>query len=177
MLVLLYHATWGWQWTNAEHWPIDRPIDDWHGVPTDAGGRVGVLSLASNNLSGEIPRGLSALTGLQWLFLENNDLAGEVPSELGNLANLEILALGRNRLSGEVSPELGRLASLRRLWVRGNRLIGLIPPAFLELGRLRTFHFFDNPGLCSPSTRQFDNWLARIDSRGPRWRRTDEGGE
>ena len=94
-----------------------------------------------------------------------------------NLADLAILALGRNRLSGEVSPELGRLASLRRLWVRGNRLIGPIPPTFLELGRLRTFHFFDNPGLCSPSTRQFANRPARIDSRGPRWRRTDEGGE
>ena len=167
LLVLLYHATRGWQWTRAQNWLSDRPIGEWQGVETDAAGRVSVLAMAGNNLSGEIPRGIGALTSLERLHLENNDLAGEIPGELGNLGNLEYLSLGRNRLSGEVSAELARLGNLRGLWIRGNRLSGPIPRAFLELERLGTFHFFDNAELCVPDTAEFSEWVARRDARGP----------
>ena len=168
LLVLLYHATRGWQWTSAGNWLSERPLSEWYGVETNAAGRVAVLALAGNNLAGEIPHGIGALTALERLYLENNDLAGEIPGELGNLADLEFLALGRNRLSGEVSAGLARLSNLRSLWIRGNRLSGAVPRAFLELGRLGTFHFFDNAGLCLPDTAEFSEWVARRDARGPR---------
>lgn len=215
-LIALFLDAGGSGWVNSRNWLTDRPLREWHGVQTDATGRVIGLTLFSNGLAGKLPpelgdltelRGLSLygnslagviprelgnlarlttlvlhnndLTGqippeignlsrLSQLLLDNNRLKGEIPSELGNLANLELLALGRNRLSGEVSPEFGGLAKLQRLWVRGNRLRGSIPPTLLRLRRLGTFHYHDNPGLCLPDTPQFNEWIARIDSRGPR---------
>ena len=39
VLEILYHGTDGDNWTYNTNWLTDRPLDDWHGVGTDAGGR------------------------------------------------------------------------------------------------------------------------------------------
>ena len=46
---------------------------------------LSVLSLYSNELTGEIPPELGGLTSLQGLALHVNELTGEIPPELGNL--------------------------------------------------------------------------------------------
>ena len=83
------------------------------------------LNLDDNELSGEIPPELGALSNLQGLWLYGNDLSGELPPELGNLSNLTWLDICDNLLSGELPPELGApvqsgiAGSLRQLAGRG----------------------------------------------------------
>ena len=129
----LYHATGGEQWKQSDNWLTDAPISFWHGVRTDAGGRVWELWLQENGLTGHIPPEVGNLTNLRWLSLWDNSLTGEIPPELGRLANLEVLQVIGNQLTGAIPPELGRLARLDWLKLRGNRLSGAIPP---ELGNL-----------------------------------------
>ena len=138
LLVALYDATNGANWANAENWLTDAPLGEWHGVHTEAAGRVVGLDLGRNNLTGSIPRELGSLTSLESLWLSGNRLSGSIPHELGALANLVWMRLDRNSLSGPVPPELGNLAisptrQLETLSLYGNALTGPIPP---ELGNL-----------------------------------------
>ena len=40
VLVALYNAGGGDNWTNRSNWLSDEPINDWYGITTDANGRV-----------------------------------------------------------------------------------------------------------------------------------------
>ena len=51
----LYEATNGKNWKNSTNWGTDERFANWHGVTTDAAGRVVSLHLYSNNLTGPIP--------------------------------------------------------------------------------------------------------------------------
>ncbi len=133
VLVALYEATGGSNWTKNDNWLTDAPLDTWHGVEADASDRVRRLNLYNNDLTGVIPPELGTLASLEWLWLHTNDLTGVIPPELGNLANLEWLYLGDNGLTGEIPPELGNLANLGSLYLSDNGLTGEIPP---ELGNL-----------------------------------------
>ena len=86
-LEALYDATGGSSWKTTE------PLSEWHGVTTDSDGRVTVLYLPNNQLTGQIPAALGGLTNLLLLYLDNNQLSGEIPAALGNLASLEQLLL------------------------------------------------------------------------------------
>ena len=156
-LVAFYNATGGANWTFNANWLSNEPLSAWHGVETNAAGRVTflglprfqlngeipaelgnldnlqTLSLFGNQLSGEIPAELGQLINLQGLHLYQNTLSGEIPAELGNLANLEALSLYDNQLSGEIPAELGNLANLVDLYLSQNTLSGEIP---VELGGL-----------------------------------------
>ena len=92
VLVELYNALDGENWTNNTNWLTERPIREWHGVTNDASGRVTGLVLDWNGLTGEIPTELGSLSNLELLALSNsNRLTGEIPTELGNLSDLETL--------------------------------------------------------------------------------------
>ena len=139
-LEALYNSTSGDNWANNDKWLSDAPIGQWIGVTTGPGGRVTVLNLIENQLSGAIPAELGSLTNLQRLYLSDNLLTGPIPSELGNLANLEYLNLDNNQLSGEIPAELGNLTNLHTLWLYGNELTGSIPA---ELGDLTSLEWLD----------------------------------
>ena len=87
-LVALYNATGGANWTNNTNWLTNAPIGQWHGVTTDANGRVTKLYLQENVLSGQIPTELGSLSNLENLVLWGNELTGTIPTKLGSLANL-----------------------------------------------------------------------------------------
>ena len=55
-LTALYESTGGPNWTRNENWLSDAPLADWHGVSTDAEGRVTQVALVANGLRGAIPR-------------------------------------------------------------------------------------------------------------------------
>ena len=192
VLVALYEATGGSNWTKNNKWLTDAPLYVWHGVWTDASGRVRGLDLSSNDLTGEIPPELGNLANLEFLHLSSNGLTGEIPPELGNLASLVSLYLGSNSLTGEIPAELGDLANLKSLYLYWNGLTGVIPPeldnlanleelslnnngltgeippTFSDLPNLNTFYWGDNAGLCAPGTRRFISFAESLDyQRGP----------
>ena len=135
-LVALYEATDGPNWTDRDKWLTLDPLGDWSGVTTDASGRVVVVELAENNLTGAIPPQLGNLANLEVLALQSNSLSDPVPSELGKLANLRTLYLNNNNLTGEIPPELSNLADLQYLVLGDNRLSGSIPPELAKLANL-----------------------------------------
>ena len=65
-LATLYNATNGSNWQNDTNWLSNGPLGEWHGVSTDADGRVAGLSLLGNQLSGSIPSELGNLDNLTW---------------------------------------------------------------------------------------------------------------
>ena len=144
VLVALYEATNGPNWDYNWNWLTDAPLGEWHGVSTDASGRVQALELIKNGLTGEIPSDLGKLANLRNLHLGDNRLTGEVPPELGNLANLQSLWLFANGLTGEIPPELGKLASLKSLSLWSNGLTGVIPPELGGLVSLTWLYLYDN---------------------------------
>ena len=167
-LVALYNATEGPNWANNTNWLSDKPLGEWHGVTTDANGRVTRLDLSQNGLTGEIPSGLGSLTNLDRLYLHRNQLTGEIPPELGSLTNLTVLDLDdndltgtmptqlgdlinleelhltQNQLAGEIPTELARLISLKILAVGGNQLIGDIPTPLGNLVKLEHLYLWGN---------------------------------
>ena len=145
-LAAFYDATGGPDWTDRTNWASDEPLDAWHGVTTDADGRVAELSLPENNLAGTLPTTLDHLTRLRRLDLGGNRLGGSIPAELGSLVDLEELSLWNDDdyldpdddgLSGAVPAELGNLVNLRRLDLRENDLAEPIPAALGNLINLR----------------------------------------
>ena len=145
-LAAFYDASGGPDWTDGTNWTSGEPLDAWHGVTTDADGRVAGLALPENNLAGTLPAALENLTRLRRLELGGNRFSGSIPAGLGNLADLRELSLWNeddyldredDGLTGPIPAELGSLPDLRRLDLEGNDLTGPIPAALGNLTGLR----------------------------------------
>ncbi|KAK1364374.1 Leucine-rich repeat receptor-like kinase protein FLORAL ORGAN NUMBER1 [Heracleum sosnowskyi] len=59
-----------------------------------------MIDLSTNNLTGEIPIGVTKLLELKGLNLSGNRFNGKVPLEIGQLKGLECLDLSTNKFSG-----------------------------------------------------------------------------
>ena len=162
-LEALYDVAGGTGWTHSTNWKTATALGEWHGVTTDADGRVLGLYLESNNLGGAIPPELGALANLQGLYLHENDLSGTIPPELGALANLQQLYLHENELSGAIPLELGDLANLQRLSLYSNNLSGAIPAELGALANLQGLYLHENDlsGTIPPELGHLSNlqWL------------------
>ena len=144
ILVAFYNATDGPNWVNDTNWLTDAPLGDWHGVRTDAAGRVTALELEENGLSGSMPSDLGRLAQLVRLDLADNNLSGLIPAELGRLANLGTLWLARNELTGSIPPSLGDLANVFQMSLSANELSGTIPAELGGMVNLRYAQLSDN---------------------------------
>ena len=166
VLVALYTATDGPNWTNNTGWLSDAPIGEWYGAITDLRGRVTLLGLEGNELSGEIPAELGSLSYLEELQLSFNDLSGEIPVALGSLANLRGLGLAGNQLRGEIPGQIGSLSNLEWLGLDGNQLSGRIPLELGGLSNLRALRLDGNrlsgeiPGQITSLSNLDRLWLA-----------------
>ena len=143
-LAALYDATDGSNWTTSTNWKTTEPLSAWHGVTTDAGGRVTQLSLSGNGLSGEIPAALGDLSELLTLWLDDNQLTGSIPAALGDLSNLLNLDISENMLTGSIPAELRSLTNLRYLYLHNNELSGEIPAELGDLSSLLRLRLNDN---------------------------------
>ncbi len=135
-LVALYDATGGQNWSDSTNWKTDAALGDWYGVTTDTDGRVTLLLLFGEGLTGPMPAALGNLSKLQGLLLQNNNLTGSIPAALGNLSNLTVLSLWGNDLSGSIPSALGNLSNLQDLLLYENDLTGPIPTSFWNLSNL-----------------------------------------
>ena len=143
-LEAFYDATGGAGWANSTNWKTEAPLGEWHGVVTDADGRVTWLTLGGNGLRGRIPAELASLANLGVLSLWGNELSGPIPAELGGLAELKELDLTRNALSGPIPAALSSLANLGSLSLHANRLSGPIPAELGGLANLKWVHLAAN---------------------------------
>ncbi|XP_021717384.1 inactive leucine-rich repeat receptor-like serine/threonine-protein kinase At1g60630 [Chenopodium quinoa] len=86
-----------------------------------------VLSLKSNNLTGQIPD-MSKLVNLKVLYLNLNKFTGPFPASLASLHRLKIINLSDNNLSGEIPGSINQLPRLYMLYLDNNNFSGEIPP-------------------------------------------------
>lgn len=111
-------------------------------------GLLNVINLSGNNLTGEIPLGITSLAGLGTLNLSRNHLTGSIPNEIGNMRWLETLDLSNNKLSGPIPQSITSLNSLSYFNVSHNNLAGRIPMGN-QLRTLTDVSIFEgNPLLC-----------------------------
>ncbi|XP_066336803.1 receptor-like protein EIX2 [Miscanthus floridulus] len=111
------------------------------------------IDLSCNNLTGEIPQGISALVALKSLNFSYNRLSGRIPSNIGGIGALESLDLSHNELSGQIPSSISALTFLSSLNLSYNNLSGRIPTG----NQLQTLAIDDpasmyvgNIGLCGP---------------------------
>ena len=136
VLEAFFDATGGANWNNNEGWKTDRPLSEWFGVTAGASAagqdgtaevRVTGLSLADNNLAGQIPRELADLPQLTALVLNGNNLTGTIPEELRRFENtINPQQGGVNLPVGTPVPALPFVAVLLLgggLWYIGRRRI------------------------------------------------------
>lgn len=117
-LQLLYENADGRNWQEHSDWMVANTVCTWFGVTCNSG-QVIELSLAGNQLNGEIPLELGNLTALEKLRLDNNVLSGTIPPELGGLHDLEDLRLDKISFLAPSRPNSARCPiSLRCGWPR-----------------------------------------------------------
>ncbi|XP_057990175.1 receptor-like protein EIX2 [Hevea brasiliensis] len=103
------------------------------------------IDLSHNMLSGEIPREVTTLTGLNYLNLANNSLTGAIPCDIGAMKSLHYLKLSRNQLSGTIPPSITDLLDLE-LNLSYNNLSGKVPSP----NNFSAYAFIGNHNLCGP---------------------------
>jgi len=111
-------------------------LGDLYGVSLNEEGRVDMINLYNNNLSGKIPVELADLSELTVLALAANDLNGNIPNQITNLTKLTQLLLTANNLSGSIPDGIGKLVNLKRLYLSYNQLDGEIPVEISKLNQL-----------------------------------------
>ncbi|KAL7239337.1 hypothetical protein ACSBR2_005280 [Camellia fascicularis] len=101
--------------------------------------------MENNNLTGNIPRSMGLLGGLQSLHLRNNHLSGEISSTLQNCMSLVLVDLGENEFHGSIPTWMAeRLPYLIVLTLRSNKLDGIIPPELCRLSHLQVLDLANN---------------------------------
>ena len=135
-LEAFYYATGGPGWNNSNLWLSSTPLQAWHGVWTNADGRVTGISLKNNNLRGFLPSTLGDLAYLDGIEIRENKLRGVIPSELGRLKQLDWLNLSGNQMEGTIPDSLQGLKKFRRLSLQNNQFEGEIPAWLGDLPEL-----------------------------------------
>ena len=85
-LTALFELMDGERWSASGGWLGGPALEEWHGVQTDSLGRVTVLDLSDNGLSGGLPASIAGLTQLTRIHIDNNSLTGRLPLALTRLA-------------------------------------------------------------------------------------------
>lgn len=96
-------------------------------------------------MTGQIPKELGQLFGLEELCLNNNNLEDNIPSELSKCKKLRCLDLSNNWLTGEIPPQLENCkAGMEELYLQNNALSGPIPKQVGNLYKLRVLKLNNN---------------------------------
>ena len=86
-------------------------------------GRLTLLSLYDDTLSGGIPENIGDLTYLDTLNLALNQITGQIPESIGNLEKLDYLYLYSNQLSGTIPDSICNIIpNLLHFWIEYNHL-------------------------------------------------------
>ena len=143
VLIALYNATAGANWTTSTNWNGAVSTEcTWYGITCNAGNvNVVSITLPNNKLIGSLPSTLNRLTALQSFIVNSNTLGGSIPS-LAGMTALQTFHVYDNQLSGTL-PSLNGLTALQSFNANGNALTGSIA-AYSGLANLQTFFVGDN---------------------------------
>ena len=147
ILIALYDATNGDNWTNNTNWCTNAPLSEWYGVHVNEvrdENEITYLGLSNNNLVGNLPEEIGYLIDLQILDLEENQLTGEIPASIGQMQRLGSLFISNNQLTGKIPSEISNLSNLEICRLYGNQLTGEIPTGFGNLSKLRYCYLYNN---------------------------------
>ncbi|KAL6516425.1 hypothetical protein OROGR_019730 [Orobanche gracilis] len=102
----------------------------WENVPN-----LGILNLAKNNFSSEIPPFLGSFIlrffqRLQLIDVGGNELTGEIPTWIGEMHGMRNLNLGINKFHGRIPPEICNLTFIQIIDLSINNLSGKLPDCF-----------------------------------------------
>ncbi|TQD98360.1 hypothetical protein C1H46_015961 [Malus baccata] len=122
------------------------------------------LDVGYNNLSGNIPSSLGVLSSLRILKLNNNNFGGEIPDSLQNCSSLESMDLGDNKLTGNIPLWIG--GSNSSMWcmlrLRSNYFSGHISPQLCNLHHLHILDLSHN-NLSGTIPVCLNNWTSLVD--------------
>ncbi|XP_027357264.1 receptor-like protein EIX1 [Abrus precatorius] len=130
-------------------------------------GLVTSIDLSDNKLTGEIPRDITNLDGLNFLNLSHNQLTGHIPQSIGSMRSLQSIDFSRNQLSGQIPTTISNLSFISLLNLSYNHLKGKIPTC-TQLQSLEAFSFVGN-NLCGeplPINCSSNGKIPNIDQNG-----------
>lgn len=134
ILITLYNATGGDNWTNKTNWLGAEGTEcSWYGVQCDGDNKVTALDLNQNNLVGSIPSALGDLSTMQFISLGGNQLSGAIPNSIAQLENLRGIFLWSNQFNGSLPEFFSQMTQLRNLNLSGNQFTGTIPASYGNL--------------------------------------------
>lgn len=126
-LITFYEALGGPDWIERNFWASDRPVGEWHGIETDAEGRVVRLTIYDNNLIGEMSPAICQLQRLHTLHLSFNKISGAMPDGLGECRALKNLWVKGNKITGRFPDSVAVLPELEYLDLHANEMSGPLP--------------------------------------------------
>ncbi|KAK9085713.1 hypothetical protein Sjap_026124 [Stephania japonica] len=116
------------------------------------------FSLASNNVHGQLPESLCSVGRLQVLDLSNNSLSGSIQSCIEGMGGgLKVLNLQRNRLSSTMNASLPKDCALRTFDLNGNQLEGQLSSSLGYCTMLEVINLGNNQ-----FTGTFPHWLGNL---------------
>jgi hypothetical protein len=142
-MIEFYEALGGPDWIERDFWGSDRPVGEWHGVTTDADGRVVQLTIYDNNLTGPLSPAVCRLERLHTLHLSFNKISGALPDKLGECRALKNLWLKGNKVTGRLPDSVAVLPVLEYLDVHANDMSGPLPTIW-DTPKLKIFRAEDN---------------------------------
>ena len=126
-LIEFYEALGGPDWIERDFWGSDRPVGEWHGIETDADGRVVRLTIYDNNLIGPLSPAICQLQRLHTLHLSFNKISGAMPDGLGECRALKNLWVKGNKITGRLPDSVAVLPELEYLDLHANEMSGPLP--------------------------------------------------
>ncbi|CAL0321375.1 unnamed protein product [Lupinus luteus] len=113
------------EWANEGGDPCLPVPWSWVHCSSDPQPRIISIFLSNKNMTGNIPLGITKLTGLVEIWLDGNMLTGPIP-DFSRCRDLMIVHLENNQLTGPLPNTLMKLPNLRQLYVQNNMLSGRI---------------------------------------------------
>jgi uncharacterized protein YjdB/thiol-disulfide isomerase/thioredoxin len=158
ILMEIYNAMDGPNWTKQKGWGTDEDLSTWEGVGFS---KYGLTSLRFKNvgLKGELPESIGNLKDLEiFVIMDEPGITGSLPQSFANLTNLQLLEIrnsglqsipdvfsgmtslltviitGNSELVCPLPPSLGDSPKLSRLYLNNNCFTGDLPTSWAILG-------------------------------------------
>jgi hypothetical protein len=127
----------------AVDWFANADECKWQGV-TCNGGRISLLKLYNQGLSGSIPVDVGLLYDMTYFRVYTNGLGGSLPSSIGNWTGLTYINIGSNSLVGSLPFSIGKWTGLKSFYASDNQLVGALPSSIGTWKSLNNFYVSSN---------------------------------